>query len=179
MLTTRLQVITQPGFNNSDDTVKSVMDPRGASQGIHLQQSPLGQNHFLFSPCGNQFDCAVNYEYDAVGNRTFMTDAVGSMSYEYDQLSGVSSETRTISGLGTYPLSYSYNLAGAIKSVTDPFGAQINYNFDVAGRVASVTGSGFGGVSNYTSSTSNIQYRAWGGQKSVTYGDGKSGTYDV
>ena len=59
-----------------------------------------------------------------------------------------------------------------------PFGAQVGYNFDVAGRVTSVTGSGFAGVSTYAS---NIQYRAWGDQKSVLYNDTSSATtnYDA
>ena len=165
----------------SDDTVQSVMDPRGASQAFTYNNRHLIETISYSAPTGINSTAMVTYTYDAAGNRKSMTDGTGSMSYDYDQLSRLTSETRTITGLGTYPLSYAYNLAGAMTSVTDPFGAQIGYNFDDAGRVKSVTGSGFAGVSNYTSSTSNIQYRAWGGQKSVTYGDGKSATttYDA
>ncbi|HEY8187765.1 MAG TPA: RHS repeat domain-containing protein [Pyrinomonadaceae bacterium] len=43
--------------------------------------------------------------------------------------------------MGSYTLGYSYNLAGELASITDPFGAQVNYNHDDIGRVASVTGS--------------------------------------
>jgi YD repeat-containing protein len=166
---------------NPDDTVQSMIDARGASQTFTYNNRQLVIDISYLAPAGINDTARVSYDYDHAGNRTSMTDGMGSMSYAYDQLSRLTSETRTITNLGTYPLNYTYNLAGAMKSVTDPFGAQIQYNFDSAGRVANVTGSGFGGVSNYTSSTSNIQYRAWGGQKSVTYGDGTSATttYDA
>jgi YD repeat-containing protein len=167
---------------NPDETPSSVVDARGASQTFGYNNNRRLVTGITYTaPEGIPATPNVSFAYDAVGNRTSMSDGLGSVSYVYDQLSRLSAETRTISGLGTYPLNYTYNLAGAMTSVTDPFGAQIQYNFDGAGRVANVSGSGFGGVSAYTSSTSNIQYRAWGGQKSVTYGDGKSATttYDA
>ncbi|HEV7746049.1 MAG TPA: hypothetical protein VGO56_13700 [Pyrinomonadaceae bacterium] len=166
---------------NDDDTTSSVVDARGASETFSYNGRSLVTAITYAAPIGITTTSNVSYVYDAAGNRASMSDGLGSMSYAYDQLSRLTSETRMITGLGSYPLSYGYNLAGAMKSITDPFGAQIGYNFDEANRVKSVTGSSFGGVSNYTSSTSNIQYRAWGSQKSVTYGDGKSATttYDA
>src|SRR6266576_5309603 len=91
----------------------------------------------------------------------------------------MTSETRSFSALGNSPtggnfgINYQYNLANDLTSVTDSFGAQMSYNRDTGGRVTSVTGSGFLNISSYAS---NIQYRAWGGQKSVMYGDGMSAT---
>jgi YD repeat-containing protein len=166
---------------NTDDTVQKITDPRGASESFSYNPRRLVTAITYAAPAGITATANVSHSYDPAGNRTSMSDGMGSMSYGYDQLSRLTSETRTITGIGTYPLSYTYNLAGAMASITDPFGAQISYNFDGAGRVASVTGSAFAGVSNYTSNTSNIQYRAWGGQKSVTYGDNKSATtsYDA
>jgi YD repeat-containing protein len=165
---------------NPDDTVEWVKDPRGATQTFTYNNRHLVKTISYSAPAGINSTSPVSYDYDAVGNRTSMTmtDGTGSVSYEYDQLSRLKTETRTITGVGIYPLNYTYNLAGAVTSVTDPFGAQVSYNFDGAGKVTSVTGSGFAGVSSYAS---NIQYRAWGGQKSVSYGDNKSATtsYDA
>jgi YD repeat-containing protein len=61
---------------------------------------------------------------------------------------------------------YSYNLAGEPAGVTDPFGAQISYTRDLAGRLLSISGSGFANVSTYAS---NIQYRASGALKHLNY----------
>jgi YD repeat-containing protein len=170
-------------FNyNSDDTVLSKVDARGvtSSYAYNGRRQIIGITYNLPTGSTIPMTSAVSYSYDAAANRTSMTDGLGVVTYQYDQLSRLLSESRTfsdptntaINGVSRM-LSYTYNLAGALTSLTDPFGAQINYNFDAVGRVTSVTGSGFGGVSTYAS---NIQYRAWGGQKSVSYGDNKSAT---
>jgi YD repeat-containing protein len=99
-----------------------------------------------------------------------MTDGLGSMSYQYDALSRLTSETRTITGVGTFPLSYAYNLSGALTSITDPFGAQVGYVHDQSGRLTSVTGSNFPNVSTYAS---NFQYRASGALKHLVYGNNR------
>ena len=69
-----------------------------------------------------------------------MTDGLGGVSYSYTQLSQMSSEVRTFSGRGNYTIGYDYNLAGALSSITDPFGSTINYGHDSAGRLLSVNG---------------------------------------
>src|SRR5437660_7652770 len=81
----------------------------------------------------------------------------------------MTSETRVFNGVGTFTLSYDYNLAGELKKITDATGMTINYGLDSSGRVSSVTGSDnlYAGVSNYAS---NFQYRAWGGLKAMTDG---------
>jgi YD repeat-containing protein len=97
------------------------------------------------------------------------------VNYNYDQLSRLLTETRNFSNLagsstgGNYTLTYGYNLADQVTSITDPFGAQVNYNFDATGRLSGVTGTGFS-ISTFLS---NIQYRAWGAPKSVTFGDNR------
>lgn len=105
-----------------------------------------------------------------------MADGSGSVSYVYDQLSRLTSESRTFAGplsSNTYTLSYGYNLAGGLTSVTDPTGAVINYAYDKTGRMMDVTGSSFGGVISYAG---NIQYRAWGAVKNMSTGDGMTTT---
>ena len=100
-----------------------------------------------------------------------MSDGLGSVSYTYDQLSRLTSETRTFNGVGTYPLSYGYNLSGELTSLTDSFNAQVGYNHDSTGKLTTVTGSGFGNVSTYAS---DLRYRAGGELKQMTYGNGRT-----
>lgn len=58
-----------------------------------------------------------------------------------------------------------------MKSITDPAGATINYDFDSLGRTSAVSGSSFGGVTQYAS---NMKYRAWNALKGMSYGNGKT-----
>lgn len=127
-----------------------------------------------YTPVGTVPDTPdVSFEYDAAGNRTLMTDGFGSKSYSYNQLSQLMSETRTFNGVGTFTLSYDYNLAGELKKITDATNMTINYGYDPAGRLNSVTGSDnlFMNVSNYAL---NFQYRAWDGLKARTDGHGRT-----
>ena len=88
-----------------------------------------------------------------------MTDGLGSKSYVYDQLSRMTSETRTFTGdpdsypPGSYTLSYAYNPAGQLTSITNHSGAQVGYSYDDIGRPTNVSGSGYAGVSSYVNST--------------------------
>lgn len=165
---------------NPDNTPNSVTDARGASATyVYNNNRGLVNGINYYSPSGVANTPNVSFTYDAVGNRTSMTDGLGSVSYNYNTLSQLSSETRTFNSVGTYTLSYDYNLAGEVTRITDPTNASIYYGHDAAGRVSSVTGSpygtgGYGGipyveVSQYAS---NMQYRAAGGLKSLSYGNG-------
>lgn len=70
----------------------------------------------------------VLYEFDDAGNRTSMTDGSGSVEYDYTQLSQLESETREFAGLsGSFELSYEYGMNGALSSITDAFGDEVNY----------------------------------------------------
>src|SRR5207302_2988893 len=111
-----------------------------------------------------------SFAYDAAGNRTSMNDGLGSQSYVYDSLSRMTSETRSFNGVGTFTLSYDYNLAGELKKITDPTNMTINYGYDSSGRLSSVTGSDnlYAGVGTYAS---GFSYRASGGIKGLTYGN--------
>ena len=160
---------------NLDDSVSSVVDARGASQTFSYNNNRhLVTGISYFAPSGIVTSPNVSFTYDAVGNRTSMSDGMGSVSYQYDQLSRLSSEARTFADASTAingvtsTISYDYNMANELKSITDPAGATINYGFDLAGRLNAVTGSLFGGVTSYASGT---QYRAWGGLKHLNYGN--------
>ncbi len=115
---------------------------------------------------------STTFGYDAGGNRTSMRDGSGSVSYEFNQLSRMNSETRQFTGLsGSHKLTYEYQLAGSLKSITDPTNARVNYEIDKTGRTTAITGTSFGGVTQYAS---NIQYRAWNALKHLNYGNSRT-----
>ena len=166
-------------FYNADDTVQKITDARGASQIFSYNGRHLVEGVTYSAPGGSGITvpAAVDFNYDGAGNCTSMTDGLGSVNYGYNQLSQLGSEARSFTGVGTFSLTYSYNLAGQLSTLTDPFGAQVSYGHDTAGRVSAITGSPFAGVTTYLS---NLQYRAWGGLKSASYGNSKTValTYD-
>ena len=160
---------------NSDDTLLSVTDARGAAtvytrNGRHLV---TGVSYTVPSSSNIPVPASVSYTYDAAGNRTEMTDGLGSTTYAYNSLSRMTSETRNITQAtpASYTISYQYNLAGQLTTITDPNNNTINYTRDLRGRTSAITGSSFGGVSTYISSMS---YRASGAVKQVNYGNGKT-----
>ncbi|MGE3466579.1 MAG: hypothetical protein AB7J13_06565 [Pyrinomonadaceae bacterium] len=98
--------------------------------------------------------------------------------YTYDSLSRLTSETRDFTdtltdsptGNGAYELEYTYHVGGALKSYKDPWDKEIAYSNDKTGRLSSVTGTSFAGVTTYAN---NPQYRAWGALKHLEYGSGR------
>lgn len=157
---------------NADDTVQSVVDPRGATTTFGYNNRHLTTSASYSAPAGINVPGPISYNYDAAGNRSSMTDGVGSLTYHYDSLSRLDWEERTFTGLaGTYRLTYGYNLANELTSVAEPsqFGVTTSYVYDAVGRLTSVNGSGPGSMPQYMS---GIQYRAWGATKHINYGSG-------
>ena len=170
---------------NADDTIQSTTDARGATATFtyNSRHKPTAITYTLSgSPTIN-----TSYGYDAAGNRTSMTDSLGNVSYGYDQLSRMTSEVRYYAGPNrSYTMTYGYNLNNQLTSVSYPgWSQQVSYNFDTAGRLNSVTGSGFvtghyeGTWPNWTwiqqsvtSFGSNITYRASNSVKQMSYGNG-------
>jgi len=122
----------------------------------------------------------VTFGYDNLGNRTRMTDSMGEVTYSYDQLSRLTGESRHFygpfvgsdlqqapGGVGIFNISYEYELAGGLKSITDPYGQTATYTQNRTGATEAVTGSQFAGE-NHIYAT-NTKYRAWGAIKSVDY----------
>ena len=105
-----------------------------------------------------------------------MNDGLGWVNYKYDRSSRMISENRHFNDItnassndGDYKLSYEYALSGGLKSITDPFNAQINYNQNRSGQITSVTGSvAFANQTNYAT---ELGYRAWGAGKHLKFGD--------
>jgi YD repeat-containing protein len=154
----------------ADDAVQTVTDARGATATLTYNNRGLVTGITYGVPAGVAATPNATFTYDAAGNRASMSDGLGSMSYSYDQLSRLTSETRTFTGVGSFGLSYAYNLGNEVTSITNPFNVQVGYNYDKIGRPTSVTGSGYGGVSNYVSSMS---YRTFG-LKQMNYSNGRT-----
>lgn len=152
---------------NADDTINSVTDARSASQTFAYNGRHLVTGKTYAAPGGQGIviPASVTYTYDAAGNRKKMTDGFGDHNYVYDQLSRLTQESRQFS-VGTYSIGYSYNLAGQLIGMTDPTGASFTYTRDIQGQLKSLTGSAYGGTTNYIN---NVNYRAWGKPKSITY----------
>jgi YD repeat-containing protein len=170
---------------NADDTVHRITDARGA-YAAYLYNSRHLTTSITYGtlpgvpttgPSAVAPAAPVTFTYDAGGNRMAMIDGQGSTSYAYDQLSRLTTETRHVNELadlptgGDYTFTYEYNLAGALSRVTDPFGAQVGYSRDAAGRISAVTGAGYGNTTLYAS---DFQYRAWGALKRLAYPDGRA-----
>ncbi len=153
-----------------DDTVQTITDARGATMTFSYNRRHQVLAIDYGAPSGVAATPNVTFQYDAAGNRTRMDDGPGVINYVYDQASRLTSETRAFDGLGSYALSYQYNLGDQVKQFTNQSGAVVNYNHDEIGRVSSVTGSGYAGGSNYLSS---LSYRAFGAAKQINYGNGK------
>ncbi len=154
----------------ADSNVQTITDARGATTTFSYNNRSLVTGVTFGVPGGVAATPNVTFGYDAAGNRTSMTDGLGSMSYVYDQLSRLTSESRTFTGVGSFALNYAYNLGGEVTSITNPWSAQVGYNYDKTGRPTSVSGSGYAGVSSYVSS---LSYRAFG-LKQMNYSNGRT-----
>ena len=169
------KVTTYTYYN--DDTVQTVTDARGATSTFTYDNRHLVKSITYGVPAGVAATANLSFDYDPAGNRTQMIDGAGRVDYEYDSLSRLKSETRQFTGLPTsYTISYGYNLAGQLTSLTDPFGNRADYVRDRLGRVTAVTGTGYGDVLNGTTRTfaqlaSGMKYRAWGALKELTNGN--------
>jgi YD repeat-containing protein len=165
---------------NADSAVQKITDGRGAATNYAYNNRHLLTDITYTVPQNSPIPVpgAISYQYDAAANRTLMSDATGTTTYSYDSLSRMSSESRTFTGLsGSYSLSYSYNLADALAVLSIPFRSQqIGYSHDTVNRLSGVSASGFSATFNQSTQSlssfaSNIAYRAWGGRKSMTYGN--------
>jgi RHS repeat-associated protein len=166
------QGMTTYNYNN-DDTINYVTDARGAklTYGYNNRHMVTSLTYDTSSAPGVTPTSNVTFGYDPAGNRTSMNDGFGSVTYVYDQLSRMTSETRTFNGVGSFQISYGYNVGGELTSITNPWGSQVLYNRDRTGRIQSVTGAGAVSASTYAS---NLAYRATNRIKSLVYGNSRT-----
>jgi YD repeat-containing protein len=168
---------------NPDDTVYSVTDARGASSTYTYNHRHLVTGIGYSAPAGITAPPSVTYDYDGAGNRISMADGSGSTTYQYNTLSQLEVERKHFNGLSdpnnSFPITYSYNLAGEPKSITDSFNATVGYDYDRAGRLGGVTNTGFANQTNVANYATNMRYRAWGGLKRFSFGASGQHTVSV
>lgn len=167
---------------NNDDSLLTVTDARGATAtyGYNHRGLVTSINYSSTVNCATQPtnpNCAsttqaVSFAYDELGNRSSMNDGLGNLVYTHDALGRLQAETRTFNGVGSFQLSYEYNLAGQLKKITDPWGGIVNYSFNNAGLLTGVTGQNYNGTNSNQQLASQVAYRAWGGLKNMLYGNG-------
>jgi RHS repeat-associated protein len=130
--------------------------------------------------CSSGFD--VQYRYDeasfnglatlnGVGRRTGMVDASGQTAWSYDEVGRPKTEHRLMNGVAAAKdITYGYNKAGAIQTLTYPSGTVINNSHDGAGRLLSATDS----TNNINYATAPA-YTASGGLTSLTLSNPANG----
>jgi hypothetical protein len=152
----------------ANDLLQSSTDARGATGTFTYNNRKLMTGASYAG--GSAATPSVSFDYDELGNPSWMDDGPGRVDYGYDTMGRLTSETRRFDSLPemAFQFSYDYNLAGEIKQVTDPRGDAIYYGYDSGGSLTGVTGSSFAGVTSYAT---GFQYRAWGQPKYLAYGD--------
>src|SRR5437773_348044 len=113
---------------------------------------------------------AINYDSvtNGKGRLASVSSSVSTYSYSsYDALGRALSGSETL-GSQTYSLSYAYDLAGHVKTMTYPSGRTVTYSYDSAGRTSSLSGY-LGDGTNRTYST-GISYSDFGSLNQEQYG---------
>lgn len=151
---------------NADNTLHTKTDARSVITTYEYNNRKLVTSISYNNVSGVSTTGAVTYGYNSVGNRIWMDDAPGRVDYVYNDQSQLTSETRQIDGLGSYAFTYIYSLDGKLKTVTDHTGTSFSYEFDHAGRIVSVNGSGINSLPQYTK---NYRYRAWDEIKHIEF----------
>jgi RHS repeat-associated protein len=110
------------------------------------------------------------YEYDLNGNTTVAENGHSRVTLTYDALGRRQTETTTISGDTFVPaVSYQYDAAGRLDSLTDQSGGSIDYTFDTAGRLV--------GLTSTDGLAATVAYDGFGQRALVTSGNGRSDGY--
>ncbi|MFY0992955.1 RHS repeat-associated core domain-containing protein, partial [Halomonas sp. C05BenzN] len=107
-----------------------------------------------------------------IGRLTSVTDGAGVTTFDYHPSGEVKRETRSVDG-ETHTLSYSYDGAGQIDTITYPSGRVVTYQRDSAGRVEQVTTEKDG---TSTTLASQIERAPFGPVTSLTRGNGLTET---
>jgi RHS repeat-associated protein len=121
---------------------------------------------------------AVTYNYDSSaitngkGRLASVSSSVSSYSYNGYDATGKALGAAQVIGGQTYTLSYGYDLAGNVKTMTYPSGETVNYAYDAVGRMNSVAGN-LGEVAQRNYAT-EIAYDAGGRMTQEKFGTATS-----
>jgi RHS repeat-associated protein len=104
------------------------------------------------------------------GRLTMVTNSAATMKYSvYDALGRVTSHEVAVTGyVNPFVFSYEYNEL-ALKKTTYPSGREVSQEYDAAGRIASVSGTKSGTVTNYVT---GVTYAPHGGLSEITVAGG-------
>ena len=124
----------------------------------------------------------VAYTYDqtgtgssfGIGRLTSVTDGAGSLTRAYEERGSLLTETR-VNGKTTLTTGYTYDGANRVASMTYPDSTLVNYQYDAAGYVSTVTAKPAGATS--TTTIANIHHQPFGPMNAVTYGNGIAETW--
>jgi len=115
----------------------------------------------------------VTYTYDqganGRGRLSAMNDPSGHTAYRYDVRGNISAVAHTRDGV-TLTTRYAYNRADKLVSMTYPSGRGVHYARDAVGRIQTVTTQANNNAP-VTTLASNIQYKPFGPQTAMTYGN--------
>lgn len=156
--------VTKYGYDLAGNQT-TVTDPKGAV----TTYSYNGDNQLTLISYSNAATPAVAYTYDSDGKRSSMTDGTGTTTYAYDADGRLTSET---DGAGA-TVSYGYDPAGLVTSLSYPNGQVVTRSYDGAGRVTS--------VEDWLGKVTRFGYDADGNVTSESYPNGVRATvgYDT
>lgn len=168
-----LQTNATAYFYNPDDTLRQTTDARGVTTTYAYNRRHMTRR-VEYSVPSSLSDVAqsapVEMDYDAAGNRLWMTDESGRVDYEYNTLSQMIAESRRFNGLdASFQLTYGYTAAGQLKYLSQTGATRLDYSYDTAGRLLGVTGTGFSPSTQVFAS--DLRYLASGALKSLSYGN--------
>ena len=128
----------------------------------------------------------VDYYYDAFGSP--VAHGLGrlieirdsnfiNIRYEYDPLGRVTRETRSMPGQ-TAQIDYDYDSAGRLEQITYPSGRTVDYTFDSLGRIDAISTTDNG---NTQTVADNITYQPFDGVNALSFSvnDSYSRSYDL
>jgi len=90
---------------------------------------------------GLDSSCNAAHGAGCIGRLITTTDGAGSENYTYSTLGQTTALQKVVNGT-TYPLSFAYNLAGELNSITYPSNRVVQQSFDAIGRLCAVGNSG-------------------------------------
>ncbi|MBU7021523.1 MAG: hypothetical protein HXS41_10740, partial [Theionarchaea archaeon] len=119
----------------SYDTLGNISQKTNAFGTTTFTYNEISQLIHIVYPDSN----SVSFEYDSRGNCILMIDQEGYTSHTYDNRSRILYETRSIEGL-PYTVSYEYDAASRMISMTYPDQSVVTYEYDALNRLISMPG---------------------------------------
>ncbi|MGA2198460.1 MAG: RHS repeat-associated core domain-containing protein [Nitrososphaerales archaeon] len=164
----RLVKTTFPDGTTQESSYDSVGDPVNSTDRMHRVAAYTYDFAHRLSSVHYPDGSSTTYTYDNNGNVLTVTNAVDQVKYSYDALNRLLSETDVV-GRTSYPISYSYDLAGNELSVTYPDHSKVTNTFDALDRVTKVSS----GATTFAS----FSYSSNDTLSKTTYGNGEVTSY--